>query len=58
MPLKETCNDCGWSETWEGGTAAEDPAVEHARLTGHSVSSKPVPDASSTESPEGGEDAA
>jgi hypothetical protein len=42
MTFKETCNDCDWSETWDGGTAAEDPAVEHAKETGHTVSSEIV----------------
>lgn len=41
MTLKETCNDCEWEETWEGGTAAEDPSVQHAKETGHTVSSFP-----------------
>jgi len=42
MTLKETCNDCDWSATWDGGTAAEDPVVQHAKETGHTITSKPA----------------
>jgi hypothetical protein len=42
MTLKEDCQDCSWSTEWEGGTASEDPAVAHAYITGHTVSSSPV----------------
>lgn len=32
-----TADGCGYSTTWGGGTAADDPAVEHAKDTGHTV---------------------
>lgn len=46
MVLLETCTDpdCGFAEQWEGGTAAEDPGVEHARETGHEVKTRVVDD--------------
>lgn len=39
--MREECRDCDWSETWDGGSAAEDPAVEHAKETGHTVRTVP-----------------
>lgn len=42
MTLKQYCNDCDWSDEWEGGTAADDPAIEHALETGHRVSTEVV----------------
>lgn len=35
--LLEECEDCEWSTVWEGGSAAEDPGVQHAKDTGHTV---------------------
>jgi len=33
----ENCIECDWSESWEGGSAADDPGIEHAKETGHTV---------------------
>lgn len=46
MPLIERCQDCDWRIVWDGGSAAEDPAVDHADDTGHKVrtSAGPKPD--------------
>lgn len=38
--LHESCNDCDWEAYWDGGTAAEDPAIDHARDTGHTVTGR------------------
>lgn len=35
--LHEECRDCEWETKWSGGTSAEDPAVDHALETGHTV---------------------
>lgn len=45
LVLQEDCQECPWSDTWTGGTADEDPAVRHARETGHEVHSTPEEDA-------------
>jgi hypothetical protein len=50
--FKEDCNDCEWSETWEGGFASDDPGVQHAKETGHTLTTTVVRDASSS----GGDD--
>ena len=42
MTLIESCTDCDWSSLWEGGKAADDPAIEHAKETGHKVKTRPV----------------
>jgi len=44
MSLRETCRDCDWSEKWDGGTAAEDPGVAHAKETGHTVTTEVAED--------------
>lgn len=41
MTLKEVCTECDWSEDWSGGSAADDPAIEHAKETGHKVRTSP-----------------
>jgi len=45
MALLEHCFHCEWEETWEGGPASEDPGIEHAKETGHTVHTKVVNDA-------------
>lgn len=35
--LRESCTECDWDEVWDGGTAAEDPGLQHAKDTGHKV---------------------
>lgn len=37
MTLHESCKECEWEEEWEGGSAADDPAIDHAIETGHTV---------------------
>jgi len=37
MTLKITCKDCDWETEWEGGPAADDPSIEHAKETGHTT---------------------
>lgn len=44
MTLREVCNDCDWSETWSGGSAADDPAIGHAAATRHTVSTEVISD--------------
>jgi hypothetical protein len=29
------CKECGWSETWPGGSDENNPAIDHAMITGH-----------------------
>lgn len=50
--LHESCNDCDWEAYWNGGTAAEDPAIPHIRKTGHTVTGRvaETPDIEDTES--------
>lgn len=38
--LHESCGDCDWEDYWDGGAAAEDPGLAHARKTGHSVTGR------------------
>lgn len=45
--LREVCTECGWSETWSGGSATNDPAIAHAAATGHTVRTEPVGDGES-----------
>ena len=35
--LRESCDDCPWEATWEGGSASKDPGLKHAMSTGHTV---------------------
>lgn len=38
MTLAVRCRDCDFCTEWEGGPASEDPAVQHTKETGHTVS--------------------
>lgn len=40
MTLHEACQDCDWEAEWDGGSAADDPAIAHAMLTGHTVTTE------------------
>lgn len=35
--LLEDCEECDWSEVWDGGFESRDPALQHAYETGHTV---------------------
>lgn len=35
--LLEECTECDWRTVWEGGSAADDPGLQHAKETGHTV---------------------
>ena len=50
MPLLESCQDCDWEERWKGGSASDDPGLEHAKLTGHTVRTSAVPEKESPDS--------
>lgn len=42
MPLREECTECDFEDVWDGGPEAEDPGVEHAEETGHTVRTRIV----------------